>query len=46
MDTLTSGDGEFAESEVWLFSAETLALVAALVEARIAGRYPDSEWWR
>ena len=34
MDTLASGNGEFAESEVWLFSAETLALVAALVEAR------------
>jgi hypothetical protein len=44
MDTLASGKGEFAESEVWLFSAETLALVAALVEARIEGRYPDAEW--
>ena len=44
MDTLTTGNGEFAESEVWLFSAETLALVAALVEARIDARYPDAEW--
>jgi hypothetical protein len=44
MDTLASDNGEFAESEVWLFSAETLALVAALVEARISGRYPDAEW--
>jgi hypothetical protein len=44
IDTLASGNREFAESEVWLFSAETLALVAALVEARIAGRYPDAEW--
>jgi hypothetical protein len=44
IDTLVSGNGEFAESEVWLFGAETLALVAALVEARIGGRYPDAEW--
>jgi hypothetical protein len=46
MEILAFGNGEFAESEVWLFSAETLALVAVLGEARIAGRYPDSEWWR
>ena len=44
MDTLASGNGEFAESEVWLFGAETLGLVAALVEARIDARYPDAEW--
>jgi hypothetical protein len=44
--TLASGNGEFAESEVWLFSGETLALVAALFEARIEGRYPDAEWRR
>jgi hypothetical protein len=43
---LAAGNGEFAESEVWLFSAETLALVAALVEARIEGLYPEMEWWR
>jgi hypothetical protein len=46
IDTLASGNGEFAESEVWLFSAETLALVAALVEVRIEGRYPVAEWRR
>ncbi len=46
IDTLASGNGEFAESEVWLFSAETLALVDALVEARIEGRYPELAWWR
>ncbi len=39
-----SGKGEFAESEVWLFSAETLALVATLVEARIEGLYPEMDW--
>lgn len=44
MDTLVPSTGEFAESEVWLFSAETLAFVAALVEARIEGRYADAEW--
>ena len=46
MDTLASGNGEFAESEVWLFSAETLALIAALVEARMKGLYSELEWWR
>jgi hypothetical protein len=46
IDTLTSGNGEFAESEVWLFSAETIALVAALVEARIEGIFYTEEEWR
>lgn len=46
MDTLASGNGEFAESEVWLFSAETLALVAALVDARIDGINPEEDWRR
>ena len=36
--------GEFSEAELWLFSAETLALVGALVEARIEGRYSKMEW--
>ncbi len=44
MDTLASGKGEFGESEVWLFSAKTAALVAALVETRIEGRYADAKW--
>ena len=44
MRTLATTQGEFSESEVWLFSAETLALVAALVEARIEGRYSEIEW--
>ena len=35
--TLATTGGEFSESEVWLFSAETLPLVAALVEARERG---------
>ncbi len=44
IETLTTGAGDFEESEVWLFSAETLALVSALVEARLEGRYSDEEW--
>ncbi len=39
-----NGAGDFDESEVWLFSAETLALVDALVEARLQGRYPEGDW--
>ena len=41
VETLATGAGDFDESEVWLFSAETLALVSALVEARMEGRYSD-----
>ncbi len=44
VETLATGTGDFNESEVWLFSAETLALVSALVEARMEGLYPDGEW--
>jgi len=44
IDTLASGKGEFAEAEVWLFSANSLGLVAALIEARLQGRYLDEDW--
>ncbi len=44
IETLATGAGDFADSDVWLFSAETLALVSALVEARMEGRYSDEEW--
>lgn len=46
IDTLISGTGEFAESDVWLFSADTLGLVDALVEARIGSipPYTEAEW--
>ena len=40
IETLASGGVDFDESELWLFSAETLALVDALIEARLEGRYP------
>ncbi len=46
IETLATGTGDFDESEVWLFSAETLALAAALVEARLQGLYPDGDWRR
>lgn len=42
---LAAKEGEFAESEVWLFGIETIALVAALVDARMEGRYTEIEWW-
>ena len=42
--TLATGEGVFAESDAWLFSQETAALVAALIDARLSGRYPESEW--
>ena len=44
IETLATGSGDFAESDVWLFSGETLALVSALVEACMEGRYSDEEW--
>ena len=44
IETLETGAGDFAESDVWLFSAETLALVDALVDARLEGLYPDGDW--
>ncbi len=46
IETLATGAGDFDESEVWLFSSETLALVSALVEARLQGLYPDGDWRR
>ena len=44
ISALVSVDGEFAESEVWAFSVTTSAIVAALVEARLEGRYSPEEW--
>ena len=42
---LSNRRGEFSESEVWLFSAEKCALVAALVEIRVENyRYSEEEW--
>ncbi len=44
LGTIADGDGDYPEAELWLFGSETLALIAALVEARIAGRYSAAEW--
>jgi hypothetical protein len=44
MQTLATGAGEFAESDVWWFSGELLALVSALIEVRLAGRYSNEDW--
>jgi hypothetical protein len=37
LETLATGADNFDQSEVWLFSAETIASVSTLVEARLQG---------
>jgi hypothetical protein len=44
LKALTVMRGDFAESELFLFSTESLTLVKALVEARIEGRYAEADW--
>ena len=39
INTLVTGHGEYRESEVWLFSQESLGLIAALIDARTGGGY-------
>ena len=46
IQALANSNGTFAETDVWLFSAETLGLVSALIDARLNGRYPEGEWQR
>ena len=43
---LASSNGEFAESDAWLFSSESLSLVSALIDARLSGRYQEEAWQR
>jgi hypothetical protein len=43
---LASGNGEFAESDQWLFSQRTTAIAGALTDARRDGRYSEEEWQR
>ncbi len=46
INLLATGEGEFSEADIWHFSAATLALVVALVDARITGiPYSEAEWW-
>lgn len=44
LEVLAATRGDFAESELSLFSTETLTLVKALAEARIEGRYAEADW--
>ena len=46
LKALAETSGDFAESELSLFSTETLTLVKALAEARIEGRYAEADWQR
>jgi hypothetical protein len=46
IQALANSNGTFAETDVWLFSAETLGLVSALIDARLNGRYQEEEWQR
>ena len=38
LETIQTGQGEFHEADIWLFSNDTLPLVSALIEARLEGR--------
>ena len=44
LQTLATRRGTFTESDAWLFSSESLGIVSALVDARLAGRYREEEW--
>jgi hypothetical protein len=46
LNTLSTTQGVFRESEAWLFSGEISGLTAALIDARLEGRYSDEEWQR
>lgn len=43
---LAMDQGTFQEPEAWLFSGEISGLTAALIDARLEGRYSDEEWQR
>jgi hypothetical protein len=43
---LWKGTGQFDEKDLYSLSSDSLALVAALVEARANGRYPEWKWHR
>jgi len=48
IDTLASGKGDYAESDLYLLRDKMLAVVVALIEARERGFYSEEEWrrWR
>lgn len=41
---LRDDSGEFAESDLWALDAEAQWLLSALVNDRLAGRYPEAEF--
>lgn len=43
---LTTKQGTFREAEAWLFSGRIAGLTAALIDARLDGRYTEEEWQR
>lgn len=44
IDTLATGNGEYAESDLYLISEQMLALLVALIEAREHNFYTEEEW--
>ncbi len=46
LHVLMTKQGTFREAETWLFSGEIAGLTAALIDARIEGRYTEEEWQR
>lgn len=46
LHVLATKAGTFREAEAWLFSGEIAGLTAALIDARIEGRYTEEEWQR
>ncbi len=46
LEILATKQGTFREAEAWSFSGETAGLTAALIDARLEGRYSEEEWQR
>lgn len=46
LKAIATGEGTMRESEICLFSGELASLTAALLDARLAGRYTKEEWLR
>jgi len=44
IDTLATGNGDYAESDLYLISDKMLAVVVALIEAQERGFYSKEEW--
>src|SRR5258706_227909 len=43
---LWTGEGRFSISDLHSFSNKSLALIPSLIDARLAGRYPEWRWHR